>query len=264
MQFNAKLTREDLWSLEDYSEERAAFRARVIAHKKPRQVALGPHATLYFEDALTMKYQVQEMLRVEKIFNRAEIEEELAAYNPLIPDGSNWKATFMIEYADVAERRAALARMAGRTYAASALSKMTAIAVDQGEKPSVPGAISKYHVTEMGPQIAMDAMDIHGGKGIMMGPNNYLANAYCSVPVGITVEGANILTRCLIIFGQGAIRCHPYIFQHIETLQKGNIPSFLFSVEALTLCHYSPNKDNPNGWLKRSTFLDRKPNPCLF
>jgi len=113
MQSNAKLAREDLWSLEDYSEQRPAFRAQVIAHKKPRQVALGPHATLYFEDALTMKYQVQEMLRVEKIFNRAEIEEELAAYNPLIPDGSNWKATFMIEYPDVDERREALARMPG-------------------------------------------------------------------------------------------------------------------------------------------------------
>jgi hypothetical protein len=113
MQSNAKLAREDLWSLEDYSEQRPAFRAQVIAHKKPRQVALGPHATLYFEDALTMKYQIQEMLRVEKIFNRAEIEEELEAYNPLIPDGSNWKATFMIEYADVDERRAALARMPG-------------------------------------------------------------------------------------------------------------------------------------------------------
>ncbi len=113
MQSNAKLAREDLWSLEDYAEQRPAFRAQVIAHKKPRQVALGPHATLYFEDALTMKYQIQEMLRVEKIFTRAEIEEELEAYNPLIPDGSNWKATFMIEYADVEERREALARMPG-------------------------------------------------------------------------------------------------------------------------------------------------------
>ena len=107
------LTRDDLWSLEEYSEKRAEFRTQVIQHKKNRQVFLGPHATLYFEDALTMKYQVQEMLRVEKIFNRAEIQEELDAYNPLIPDGSNWKATFMIEYADVEERTAALARMPG-------------------------------------------------------------------------------------------------------------------------------------------------------
>ena len=108
-----KLTRQDLWSLEQYSEEREAFRGQVIAHKKTRQVYLGPHATLYFEDALTMKYQVQEMLRVEKIFNASEIEEELEAYNPLIPDGRNWKATFMIEYADAEERRIALTKMAG-------------------------------------------------------------------------------------------------------------------------------------------------------
>ncbi len=108
-----KLERSDLWSLEEYAEERESFRSAVIAHKKNRQVFLGPHATLYFEDAMTMKYQIQEMLRVEKIFTRAEIEEELEAYNPLIPDGSNWKATFMIEYSDVDERREALARMPG-------------------------------------------------------------------------------------------------------------------------------------------------------
>lgn len=108
-----KLTRQDLWSLEEYSEERERFRAQIIAHKKTRQVYLGPHATLYFEDALTMKYQVQEMLRVEKIFTAAEIEEELEAYNPLIPDGRNWKATFMIEYSDAEERRVALTKMAG-------------------------------------------------------------------------------------------------------------------------------------------------------
>lgn len=108
-----KLAREDLWSLEEYSERRAEFRDQVIAHKKNRQVRLGEHATLYFEDRLTMKYQVQEMLRVEKIFTAPEIEEELSAYNPLIPDGTNWKATFMIEYADEAERRVALAQMAG-------------------------------------------------------------------------------------------------------------------------------------------------------
>lgn len=107
------LTRADLWSLEDYAENRASFREQVIQHKKNRQVYLGEHATLYFEDAMTMKYQIQEMLRVEKIFTAAEIEEELEAYNPLIPDGSNWKATFMIEYADVEERRVALERMAG-------------------------------------------------------------------------------------------------------------------------------------------------------
>ena len=107
------LTRSDLWSLEEYASRRHAFRAEVIAHKKLRNIALGPHATLYFEDRLTMRYQIQEMLRVERIFEAAEIEEELESYNPLIPDGSNWKATFMIEYGDVEERQVALATMGG-------------------------------------------------------------------------------------------------------------------------------------------------------
>ena len=110
---DGKLARADLWRLEEYAVERKAFRARVIAHKKLRRVALGPHATLLFEDFLTMKYQVQEMLRIERIFEPAAIDEELAAYNPLIPDGSNWKATFLIEYADPEERALALARMPG-------------------------------------------------------------------------------------------------------------------------------------------------------
>ena len=108
-----KLTRSDLWSLEEYASRRQTFRAAVIAHKKLRNIALGPHATLYFEDRLTMRYQIQEMLRVERIFEAAEIEEELESYNPLIPDGSNWKATFMIEYGDVEERKVALANMGG-------------------------------------------------------------------------------------------------------------------------------------------------------
>ncbi|MEZ5559478.1 MAG: DUF3501 family protein [Pseudomonadales bacterium] len=108
-----KLDRADLWSLEQYAERRPAFRAQVIAHKQPRRVSLHPNATLYFEDFTTMKYQVQEMLRVERIFEAREIEEEIAAYNPLIPDGSNWKATFMFEFPDVDERRRALAEMPG-------------------------------------------------------------------------------------------------------------------------------------------------------
>ena len=108
-----KLTRSDLWSLEEYASRRQTFRAEVIAHKKLRNIALGLHATLYFEDRLTMRYQIQEMLRVERIFEAAEIEEELESYNPLIPDGSNWKATFMIEYGDVEERKVALATMGG-------------------------------------------------------------------------------------------------------------------------------------------------------
>jgi hypothetical protein len=108
-----KLSRDNLWSLEEYAQQRAAFRTQVIEHKKPRRVALHPNATMYFEDFLTIKYQVQEMLRVERIFEREQIAEEIAAYNPLIPDGSNWKGTFMFEFPDVDERRRALGRMSG-------------------------------------------------------------------------------------------------------------------------------------------------------
>ncbi|MBI3188189.1 MAG: DUF3501 family protein [Gammaproteobacteria bacterium] len=108
-----KLTHEDLMGLEVYARNRQAFREKVMAHKKARRVAIGDHAALYFEDALTMQYQVQEMLRIEKIFEPEGIQEELDVYNALIPDGSNWKATFMIEYNDVEERKQALAKMRG-------------------------------------------------------------------------------------------------------------------------------------------------------
>ncbi|MEM7405310.1 MAG: DUF3501 family protein [Pseudomonadota bacterium] len=108
-----KLTRADLMSLESYSAGRGEFRARVLAHKRNRQVSLGPNTTLYFEDRLTIQYQVQEMLRIERIFEADAIEEELSAYNPLVPDGRNWKATFMIEYDDPDERREALVALLG-------------------------------------------------------------------------------------------------------------------------------------------------------
>ena len=107
------LTHADLYSLEQYHRLRPEFRARVIAHKKNRQLALGPNATLYFEDALTMQYQVQEMLRLERMFEPELIQEELDVYNPLIPDGSNWKATFMVEYPNEDERKRALAKLIG-------------------------------------------------------------------------------------------------------------------------------------------------------
>ena len=108
-----QLTRADLFSLEAYAEVRPEFRARVMAHKRHRQVALGPHATLYFEDRLTVQYQVQEMLRMERRFEPAAIQDELDSFNPLIPDGSNWKATLMIEYLDPHEYREALVRLRG-------------------------------------------------------------------------------------------------------------------------------------------------------
>ncbi len=100
-----KLAHKDLFSLEKYAEIRTEFRAEVMQHKKDRQLPIGPNVTLYFEDLMTMKYQIQEMLRVERIFEADGIQEELDTYNPLIPDGSNWKATFMIEYDDEDERR---------------------------------------------------------------------------------------------------------------------------------------------------------------
>lgn len=108
-----KLIRDDLYSLEQYAEVRSEFRNQVMAHKRNRRVPLGPNAALYFEDRLTMQYQVQEMLRVERIFESEGIQEELDAYNPLIPDGENLKATFMIEVSDEDERRATLAKLTG-------------------------------------------------------------------------------------------------------------------------------------------------------
>ncbi len=108
-----KLTPEDLFSLERYARERSDFRSRVLVHKKNRRMALGANAALYFEDRLTIQYQIQEMLRTERIFEMEGIAEELYAYNPLIPDGSNWKATFMLEYGDEQQRHAELAKLIG-------------------------------------------------------------------------------------------------------------------------------------------------------
>ena len=108
-----KLSVSDLLSLERYARERAAFRTKVLEHKRARQLAVGPHTTWLFEDRLTVQYQVQEMLRVERIFEPEGIEEELASYNPLIPDGSNWKATLLIEFPDEQERRRELSKLKG-------------------------------------------------------------------------------------------------------------------------------------------------------
>jgi acyl-CoA dehydrogenase len=113
-----------------------------------------------------------------------------------------------------------LARMAARTYIIDAARSVTAGAIDGGEKPSVPSAMLKYHATEIGRMIANDAMDVHGGKGICLGPNNYLGRGYQIVPVAITVEGANILTRSLIIFGQGAVRCHPFVLKEMNAAKN--------------------------------------------
>lgn len=113
-----------------------------------------------------------------------------------------------------------LARMGGKTYAVTSLARATALAVDRGEKPAVPSAIAKYHCTEMGREIVRDAMDIHGGKGIILGPKNYLGRAWQYSPIGITVEGANIMTRTLMIFGQGAILCHPFVLKEMRAAKN--------------------------------------------
>jgi acyl-CoA dehydrogenase len=119
-----------------------------------------------------------------------------------------------------------LARIGGNTYLMDATRRMTMVALDLGEKPSVISAICKYHMTERMRVVLNDAMDIHGGKGICMGPNNYLGAAYVNIPIAITVEGANILTRSLIIFGQGAIRCHPFVLKEIAAASANDLAAF--------------------------------------
>ena len=116
----------------------------------------------------------------------------------------------------------ALARIAGKTYAMTAAGSFTAAGIDEGEKPSVASAIVKYNVTHQGREVINDAMDVHGGKAIMLGPKNYMARAYQGAPIGITVEGANILTRSLIIYGQGSIRCHPYVLKEMMATQSSD------------------------------------------
>lgn len=120
----------------------------------------------------------------------------------------------------------ALARMAGHLYATDAVRRLAAAALDQGEKPSVVSAIAKYHVTERARTVINDGMDVIGGKGVCMGPGNFLARAYQQIPVAITVEGANIMTRTLIIYGQGAIRCHPYVLTLMRTAGAGEVKPF--------------------------------------
>jgi hypothetical protein len=181
-----KLTRADLWSLEEYAQKRESFRQDVIAQKKNRQVALGPNATLYFENELTMRYQIQEMLRVERIFEAAEIEEELESYNPLIPDGSNWKATFMIEYSDAEERKVALAKMGGIELTVWVQvndgEKIYAIANEDMERTRDEKAAA-VHFTRF-ELSAENVADLKNGRPLKMGID------HSSVPCTINVEGA--------------------------------------------------------------------------
>ena len=131
----------------------------------------------------------------------------------------------------------ALARILGNTYAVTALSRATAAAVDRGEKPAVPSAIAKFHTTELAREVARDAMDIHGGKGVILGPKNYLGRAWQGAPIAITVEGANILTRSLMIFGQGAIRCHPLVLKEMQALQEPDPDTRLQLFDRLLFAH---------------------------
>jgi acyl-CoA dehydrogenase len=130
-----------------------------------------------------------------------------------------------------------LTRIGAYTYMMDAVRTMTAGAVDLGEKPSVVSAIAKYHVTERGRQVVNDGMDIIGGKGICLGPSNFLGRAYQQVPIGITVEGANILTRSLIIFGQGAIRCHPYLLPEMQAAQNPDMRQGLVDFDKALFGH---------------------------
>lgn len=166
-----KLTREDLFSLEEYAEQRADFRTKVLTHKKHRKVHLGENATLYFEDLLTMQYQVQEMLRVERIFEKDGIQEELDSYNPLIPDGSNWKATFMVEYDDVPERQAALAKLIGIEdkvwVQVNGFDKVYAIADEDLERDNAEKTSSVHFMRfELTPDMVKSAKE---GQSIAMG-----------------------------------------------------------------------------------------------
>jgi len=183
-----KLTRSDLWSLEDYSAKRDKFRAEVMAHKKHRQVFLGDHATLYFEDSLTMKYQIQEMLRIEKIFNADEIEEELSTYNPLIPDCNNWKATFMLDYPQEQQRRIALEKMGGIEHKvwvqAGDHERTYAIANEDMERTnSTKTAAVHFLRFELAPQVTVS---VKQGSPIMMGID------HAELPYEVSLSADNV------------------------------------------------------------------------
>jgi DNA primase large subunit len=166
-----KLSHEDLYTLEEYARIRPEFRAQVMAHKKDRRVAIGEHAALYFEDTLTMQYQVQEMLRIERIFEARGIQDELDVYNPLIPDGQNWKATFMMEYVDVEQRRRELARLIGVDQAlwvqVEGFDKVHPVANEDLERTTEDKTASVHFVRfELTPEMAVAAK---GGAAIRAG-----------------------------------------------------------------------------------------------
>lgn len=189
------LTRENLMSLEQYAQARPKFRAEVLAHKRDRQVAIGPHATLYFEDRLTMQYQVQEMLRIERVFEAEGIEDELSAYNPLIPDGTNWKATFMIEYDDVAERREALMNMVGienRVWVQVGDSERIYAIADEDLERATEDKTSSVHFLRFELKPAMIAA-VKRGAAISMGIEHEAYRYTVDVPANVRRSLANDL-----------------------------------------------------------------------
>ena len=183
------LSREDLLPLETYARERNDFRHKVMAHKKIRQVQLSEHTRLLFEDRLTIHYQIQEMLRAEKIFEAEGINDELAAYNPLIPDGDNWKATFLVEYPDVEQRKVALAQLVNvedRVWAqVSGCEKIWAIA-DEDMERSTAEKTSSVHFLRFQLSPAMVA-EVKSGAAIGFGIDHNSLN--------VTIEAVNDACR---------------------------------------------------------------------
>jgi len=180
------LKRLDLMSLEQYSDQRADFRKRVLEHKRPRRIDIGPNFTLYFEDRLTVQYQVQEMLRIEKVFEAAGIEDELSAYNPLIPDGSNLKCTAMFEFPDVEERRRRLADLRGVEHVVwlqvEGFDKVFAIANEDLPR-SNDDKTSAVHFMRF--ELSHDMIHaLAGGSGITMGVNHDLYRHSVSLTAG--------------------------------------------------------------------------------
>lgn len=184
---SVKLTRQDLWSLEQYAEKRSEFRQQVMQHKRTRQVPMGPHARLYFEDETTIRYQIQEMLRIERIFEAGGIQEELDAYNPLIPDGTNFKATFMLEYSDPEERKQMLSRLQGvetRVWIkVEGFDPVFAIADEDMERNTEEKTSSVHFLRfELGPE---SIAALHGGAGLSIGIDHPLIE-----PQSVVVDDA--------------------------------------------------------------------------
>jgi Protein of unknown function (DUF3501) len=186
-----KLAAADLMGLEQYARERAAFRARVLEHKCVRQLAVGPNATWSFEDRLTVQYQIQEMLRIERVFEPQGIAEELAAYNPLIPDGSNWKVTLLIEFAEPEERRAQLALLRGieaRCWVAVAGEARVFAIADEDLPRENAEKTSAVHFLRFELDAAMRAA-LHAGAQLAVGVD-HPHYRYALDPVPAAVRGA--------------------------------------------------------------------------